>query len=739
MNKRLTIALVMAMIAASFWAVPAGAADRFDDVPDDHTFHGDIGWLADTDITRGCNPPDNTLFCPEQSVTRGQIAAFFTRALGLTSTEGATDFVDVPDDHTFHGDIARLSAAGITRGCNPPDNDEFCPERPLTRGEMAAFFTRGLGLTSTDGATDFVDTDDSTFVNDIAKLSATGITRGCNPPDNDMYCPDREITRGEIAAFFHRADANEVNLQILGINDFHGNIATTGSWGPDDAPVGRADYFAAHVDQAEAGADHSILVSAGDLIGASPLISGLFHDEPTIEAMNLIGLELNGVGNHEFDEGSDELLRMQNGGTHPVDGNPDGDGFAGADFEFLSANVTVDATGETLFAPYSIKKYDGVEVAFIGMTLEGTPSIVTQEGVAGLTFHDEVESVNALVPELQDLGIEAIVVLLHEGGFSEGGEEGDDCEGGLTDPLNSIVTGFDEAVDVVIAGHVNDEFVCEVNGMWVTMADNAGRLLTDIDTTLNRLTGELTVKAIDNVPTYHADVPAAVTSVTDLIDEWQALADVEGNVVIGTIVEDIPENYDDSGETAIGNLIADAQLAATAGAGTGNAEVAFMNNGGVRTDDGFVFAQSGSEGDGNVTYAEAFAVQPFGNSLVTMTLTGQQIHDLLEQQFPGTDPGEWEILHVSEGFSYTWDNAGAEGDKVDPGDITIGGAPIELGTDYRVTVNSFLAGGGDGFSILLDGTDRLGGDLDLDAMVDYMGANPGLSAPTLDRIDVLNP
>jgi 5'-nucleotidase len=676
MRKRLSILLALAMIAATVWAAaPAGASDRFEDVPDGHTFHDDIAWLAEEGITLGCNPPDNTLFCPEDSVTRGQ---------------------------------------------------------------TAAFFVRGLDLTSTEGATDFTDTANSTFVDDIAKLSAAGITRGCNPPANDEFCPDREITRGEIAAFFNRAYQNEVELQILGINDFHGNIATTDDWGPDEAPVGRADFLAAHVDQAEAGADHSILVSAGDLIGASPLISGLFHDEPTIEAMNLIGLELNGVGNHEFDEGPDELLRMQNGGTHPVDGNPDGDGFAGADFDFLSANVTVDATGDTLFPPYAVKNYDGVEVAFVGMTLEGTPAIVTQEGVAGLTFHDEVETVNALVPELQGMGIEAIVILLHEGGFSEGGEEGDDCEGGLSDPLNTIVSGFDQAVDLVIAGHVNDEFVCELNGMWVTMADTAGRLFTDIDTSLNRFTGEMTITAIDNVPTYHDDVAGPVSEVTDLIDAWQALADVEGNTVIGTISADIPEDYQPGGDTAIGNLIADAQLAATDDPGTGDAVVAFMNNGGVRTDAGFVFAPSGTENPGEVTYAEAFAVQPFGNSLVTMTLTGEQIHDLLEQQFPTNVEDDWEILHVSDGFTYTWDYDAPVGEKVDPADIMLGGVMVDPGTDYRVTVNSFLAGGGDGFAILTDGTDRLGGDLDLDAMVDYMGANSPVDPPPVDRITVVD-
>ena len=237
-------------------------------------------------------------------------------------------------------------------------------------------------------------------------------------------------------------NSREVNLQILAINDFHGSIATTsGAFGG----VGRADFLAANIRAAEAEADNSITVSAGDLIGASPLISALFHDEPTIEAMNLIGLDINGVDNHEFDEGPAELLRMQNGGSHPVDGDHDGDPFLGADFEFLAANVVVDETGETLFPAYTIRNYQGVKVAFIGMTLEGTPSIVTPNGVAGLTFQDEVDTVNALIPQLQQNNIEAIVVLMHEGGFaSEGGGNGDGC-GTLSGNLADIVDGLDDA------------------------------------------------------------------------------------------------------------------------------------------------------------------------------------------------------------------------------------------------------------------------------------------------------
>ena len=522
-----------------------------------------------------------------------------------------------------------------------------------------------------------------------------------------------------------------VELQILAINDFHGAIAPV----PDQLwlsqPVGRADFFASHIREAEEGVRHSVVVSAGDLIGASPLISALFHDEPTIEAMNLIGLDIAGVGNHEFDEGPAELLRMQEGGCHPIDGCLDGDGFAGADFQYTSANVTVNATGETLFPPYVIESYEGVEVAYIGMTLEGTPTIVTPSGVAGLTFHDEVETVNALIPELTAQGVKSIVVLLHEGGFSSGGPEGDDCADGLTDPLRSIVTGFHPAVDLVIAGHVNDEFVCKIGNTWVTMADNNGRLYTDIDVRLNSRSGEMKVVSIDNVPTFQSAVDPAA-DLTSLIDKYDELSAPLANAVIGSITAAIPEIYNAAGEAAVGDVIADAQLAATTDPATGGAVVAFMNPGGIRTSDGFIFAGSPvGEGDGNVTYGEAFAVQPFGNSLVTMTLTGTQIEALLEQQFRADGNT---ILQVSEGFTYSWSLSAPVGSKVDPASIMIDGTPIDLAASYRVTVNSFLADGGDGFSVLIGGTERLGGDVDLDALVAYFEVNSPVPPGPQDRI-----
>ena len=393
--------------------------------------------------------------------------------------------------------------------------------------------------------------------------------------------------------------------------------------------------------------------------------------------------------------------------------------------------MEVDATGETIFPGYTIRKFDDVEVAFIGMTLDGTPSIVTPSGVAGLSFHDEAATVNALIPELLDEEIEAIVVLLHEGGFSDGGQN--DCGTGLSGPIAEIVPLFHDAVDLVIAGHTNDEFVCEIDGKWVTMADTRGRLFTDIDVTLDPETNDMTVVAINNVPNSQAGVTPD-PALTALINKYDALSAPLANTVIGTTTGDILRANNAAGESALGDVIADAQHAATASAGTGGAVVAFMNPGGIRGD--VLFAPSGGEAGGELTFGEAFGVQPFGNSLVTMTLTGAQIDTLLEQQWVGqTSP---RILQVSNGFTYTWDAGAADGNKVDAASIQIDGVTIDPAAGYRVTVNSFLSDGGDNFSTLVDGTDRLGGEVDLDALVTYFDANSPVAPGPQNRITRLN-
>ncbi len=566
--------------------------------------------------------------------------------------------------------------------------------------------------------------DDSYATIDNADVIEVG-QKLCVPSTADV-ATFMEVEATKVEGGSMAAPEGTVPLQILAVNDFHGNIASSSS---SFGGTGRADYLSTNIQAATEGAKNSIFVSAGDLIGASPLISALFHDEPTIEAMNLMGLAINGVGNHEFDEGPAELLRLQSGGSHPVDGDLDGDPFAGAEFEFLAANVVFDETGETIFPAYTVREYGGVQVAFIGMTLEGTPAIVTSMGVAGLTFNDEAETVNALVPQLQADGIEAIVILLHEGGRSPGGQN--DCDGGLTGAIADIVPLFDDAVDLVITGHTNDEFICEIDGKWVTMADTRGRLFTDIDTALDPATGDMTIVAINNMPNLQEGVTPDPT-LTALIDKYDEKSAPLANAVIGTITSDILRDQNDAGESALGDIIADAQLAATSSADTGAAVIAFMNRGGIRED--MFFASAGAEADGEVTFGESFSVQPFGNSLVTMSLTGTQIREVLEQQFDNPEPGSNRILQVSSGFTYQWSVSAEKGSKVDSSTLMLNGAVIDPAASYRVTVNSFMADGGDNYSIFGDGTDRLGGEIDLDALSTYFAANSPVAPGPQDRI-----
>ena len=495
--------------------------------------------------------------------------------------------------------------------------------------------------------------------------------------------------------------------------------------------TGGAAFLATHVAALRAENPNTIVVSAGDLIGGSPLMSALFHDEPTIEVMNQIGLDYNAVGNHEFDEGSTELLRMQGGGCHPIDGCADGTPFPGASFQFLAANVLVSTNPvKSLFPSYAIHEVGGVQIAFIGMTLEGTPEIVTPAGIAGLTFVDEVERANALVPELTALGVQTIVVLIHEGGYQTGFF--DECIA-ASGPIVDIATKLASEIDVVVSGHTHQPYNCLIAGKVVTSAASFGRLVTDIDLEISTVTGDVTAVTAKNVlvtrDAADAEVASFVTTYKDLSAPLAAKP-------IGTITATL-ERYPPMmvpGLSTMGAVIADAQLAATSIPMLGGAEIAFMNPGGVRADLLYPAAVDEPQ-DGIVTYGEAFTVQPFSNSLVVMDLTGAQIEALLEQQWvPGKDP---KILQVSEGFTYAHSLSAPIGAKVDPATIKLGGVTLVANKTYRVTVNSFLASGGDGFKVLAAGTDRLGGANDLDALGDYFADNSPVSPPTLDRITTI--
>ena len=562
----------------------------------------------------------------------------------------------------------------------------------------------------------------------------------------------------------------DTHVQLLAFNDFHGHVKAVNDLGQSipgtiqigqsknaagaivaqTVPAGGAEYLSATVKALRTTNANTITVGAGDLIGASPLLSGLFHDEPAIEALNILGLDVSGIGNHEFDEGLNEVYRMMNGGCHPVDGCQDGTPFLGSIFGYLAANVFFAGTDETVLPPYEIRKIDNAKIAFIGMTLEGTPLVVTPSAIAGLEFRDEVETANALVAKLRaEEGVRSFVILLHEGGIQNAPFSNADAAQGLpgwaavnscdnlSGAIVDIAKGLDDQVDVIVSGHTHQQYICagakEIDGKLVTSAASFGRLVTDIDLVIDHQTKDIKAKTASNVIVRQTGLAQDKDLlVTDLIAHWDAFAGPIGNRVVGFTPVSLCSVRDAGcdaldgqldGEAPLGNVIADSQLDATSPTDFGGAVIAFMNPGGIRA----------PLNAGDVTYEELFNVQPFGNTLTVKTCTGAQIQALLEQQqFPGR------ILTVSRGFNYTWDNARPAGDKVLNETVKLNGNPIVDTQSYRVEMNNFLASGGDGFSVFNACTNQLGGEVDLDAVVRYFEAHNPLTVPTDNRITRLN-
>jgi 5'-nucleotidase len=524
-----------------------------------------------------------------------------------------------------------------------------------------------------------------------------------------------------------------VDLRILAINDFHGNLKPpAGGIRIDDAndkgrktavPAGGAEQMATLVKQLRDGHSNNVFVAAGDLIGASPFLSAMFHDEPTIESLSMMGLAISSVGNHEFDEGKDELLRMQNGGCHQ-EGCKAPHRFDGATFHYLAASTFLKDSGKTLFPPYEIRTFDGIPVAFIGLTLKGTAGIISPAAAAGLEFRDEADTVNALVPELKAKGVEAIVVLIHEGGTPTG--DYNECPG-ISGPIVDIVKRFDKAVDVVISGHTHQAYICEIDGRLVTSADKFGTLVTAIDLKLNPATRDVISATAGN--TIVRKNLAKDPEQTALIESYEKVAAPIADRRAGTITATLSRVPNLSGESVLGDIVADAQLAATRSETDGGAVMAFTNPGGIRTD---IAMKDG----GAVSYADMFAAQPFRNRLVTLTLTGAQIRDMLEQQW--RDPARPRILQVSKGFSYSWDAAKPYGERVVAASLKLNGAAIDPVKSYRVTVNDYLALGGDGFAALKDGSAKQYGIYDDEALFAFFGANSPVTPGAPTRISRVN-
>jgi 5'-nucleotidase len=558
------------------------------------------------------------------------------------------------------------------------------------------------------------------------------------------------------------------DVHILAFNDLHGTLAPEANnlYGHF---AGGAAYLAKAVKDKQAQYANEVTVFAGDNIGAAPLENGLFHEEPIVIASNLMHVDFASVGNHEFDKGSTELQRIQNGGCHPDGCNAapyalanggSTNVYPGADFQYLSANVIRNSTGEPLFPAYGVKEFkssDGkkFKVGFIGEVLESTPTIVTPTGVAGLTFQDEAEAANRAAEELALQGVKVPVLVIHQGGFQASGATLNGCTGNLAgSDILEIAQRLDPSIKVIVSAHTHAEYRCTVTAggvtRLITSASSFGRVLSDITLTIDANNDKLISMSADNflvdnatnlrensstvrIPDPSKEDPQVRSVVKQYVDAAAPLA----NQTIGHIQGDLTRTASPQGESTLGDVIADGQLAATAPANLGGAVVAFMNPGGIRND--LFFATRG----GVVTYGDAFRVQPFGNSLVTKTMTGDMIRRLLQQQFQAggvpcngsTAPAGGRVLQISSSFKYESSPAAATcAEKI--GRMWVNGVEVQPGDSFRVTMNNFLASGGDGFTVFNEGTNSLGGAQDIDAWITYFQSKEpdGIPVPALDRI-----
>ncbi|GII67284.1 bifunctional metallophosphatase/5'-nucleotidase [Sphaerisporangium krabiense] len=529
-----------------------------------------------------------------------------------------------------------------------------------------------------------------------------------------------------------------VPVRLVSVNDFHGNLEPpTGSGGAIvnesgvSVPAGGAAYLATHLKSLGAENDDTVVVGAGDLIGATPLISAAYHDEPTVDLLGRLGLDVSSVGNHEFDEGIDELRRIQDGGCHPVDGCSPAGRWRGAKYEYLAANVLKEKNDRYVLPPVAVKKVGGVKVGFIGLVTQTTPTIVTASGIAGLKFAEEVESGNRAARLLRQAGVNAIVALVHEGDQITPNQSPDACP--VTPGAGSrIAQGLSADVDLVIMGHSHQAYVCKTKDpagqdRYYTQGSSFGRVLTTVDFQVDKKTGEVVRSSVtpDNHVVTRDVTPDAATAA--LVQTWKDRVATVANKPVGKITADLGRAGGQTGETPLGDVIADAQLeAAKTG---GGAEIALMNPGGVRAD--LTYAQSGSEGDGVVTYGEAFTVQPFNNLMQVVTLTGARLDALLEQQWQNGG-AITRVLQPSASLTYTMNLSQPIGSRVS--NIKINGTAVTDAQAIRVAANNFLVGGGDGFSVFKEGTNLWSGPLDIDALVAYLGAHSPVAPPATARI-----
>ena len=529
-----------------------------------------------------------------------------------------------------------------------------------------------------------------------------------------------------------------VTINLVSMNDFHGNLEPSrytmkGADGKEQVlRAGGAEAVAAALQAWRKQDKDLLLVSTGDIVGASPALSSLWADEPTIEAMNMLGLRASAVGNHEFDGGRKELLRQQNGGCdspRPTKACKFAPNFGGAKFKYLGANVIDAASGKPLIPGYTIEDVKGIKVGLVGVVLRDTPNMVVASGIAGLTFADEADTINALLPQMRAAGAQVIVALVHQGGRTVESPLQAGCSQ-LTGDIVGVVKRIDPSVKLVLTGHSHQGYLCNVDGRTVTQADTAGHLLTRVTMQVEPGSGAVHDLKVSNVVMKPGEYPAdpKMAAFVAQVKERSQAALVRPVAKIANAP--LLRKRDAAGESALGRLVADAALDSTRHLG---AQIAFMNNGGVRRD-------LEAAADGSVNFGQAQAVLPFSNTMVVMDLTGAQIKRLLERQFNEPVAGNDAIMHVSHGFSYTWDAKRPVGSRVVPGSAKLDGKPIEDGASYRVAANNFLAEGSDGYPEFGQGTKRNDtGMVDLDGFTAYLkkieGQGAAKATPRIQKAD----
>jgi 5'-nucleotidase len=532
------------------------------------------------------------------------------------------------------------------------------------------------------------------------------------------------------------AKSAAIDINLVAINDFHGHLeaskfvyASARDSKETTVTAGGIDNLAAALQAFRKEDKDLLLVGAGDLVGASPAMSSMWADEPSLVALGMLGLRISSVGNHEFDQGRMELLRKQNGGcVSPLPAKacklaPD---FSGAPFGYLAANVIDSATGKPLLPAYSIQQVKGVRIAFIGAVLKDTASVVTASGIAGLSFIDEASAINQALVAARGQGATAFVVLIHQGGDTPEPFDQPDCSQ-LKGPIVGIARALDPAIRLVISGHTHKGFQCKVDGRTITQAQMGGHVLSRIRLSIDPASGAVRDVAVRNVPVVAGQYPADPKVDAYLASVKEQSKAALARPVARVAVRSTARKQNDAGESPLGDLIADAVVEATRAHGV---QVGFMNVGGMRSD-----FDVGA--DLVATFGQAQVVLPFSNTLVVMDMTGAQLRGLLEQQFQRSDADEARsMLQVSRGLSYRWDNTLPTGRKVVAGSIRIDGAPLDEAKTYRVVANNFLAEGADGFPLFASASNKQDtGIVDLDAFIGMLarnerdGVTAGMAAP----------